>query len=75
MNEVKFSWLNADPDFSSSLWVSIETKLGRKLSPEENERIYRMGAMRKEWFFNCMETYTPVQVERLLATCHLSFGS
>lgn len=64
--------LNQDPPFDRPLWLSVESKLGRALTPEENERIYRMGAMRKEWFFGEVKVRDREGVERLVATCHLS---
>jgi hypothetical protein len=64
--------LNQDPPFNRSLWLSVESKLGRALTPEENERIYRMGAMRKEWFLGEVRSRDREGVERLVATSHLS---
>lgn len=40
------------PDFDNTVFISVEEKLGRKLSREENIRFFRRGGMFKEWFFN-----------------------
>lgn len=67
MNKPVYSRLN--PDFTQTVWPSIEAKLGRKLTAEENERfMYRGGGMFKEWFFNNLkECQTPEEGEDLLA--------
>jgi hypothetical protein len=65
-------WVHTDPPFDAQLWPSVESRLGRALTPEENERIHRMGAMRKECFFGEVWSRDREGVERLVATCHLS---
>lgn len=57
-----------DPDFTQTCWPTIENKLGRKMSPEENQKfMYRAGGMFKEWFFDRLnECVTTEQSEQLL---------
>jgi hypothetical protein len=58
-----------EPDYTQTVWPTLEEKLGRKMSEDENRRLmYRGGAMFKEWFFNSLEKCTtPEQAEDLLA--------
>lgn len=67
MTEPKYS--RSNPDFSQTIWPTIEAKTGRKLTADENERfMYRGGGMFKEWFFNALkDCNTPEQAEDLLA--------
>lgn len=44
-----------DPYFVSSIYPEVEKKLGRRLIPEENQRIYKLNSVRKEWFFDRMD--------------------
>ena len=63
------SYSRSNPDFSQTIWPTIEAKVGRKLTEEENRRfMYRGGGMFKEWFFNSLkECSTPEQAEDLFA--------
>lgn len=58
-----------EPDYTQTVWPTIEAKLGRKLSEEENKRfMYRGGGMFKEWFFNFLkECSTAAEAEDLFA--------
>lgn len=71
--EEELPWYKVPPDFNQSLWISIEDRINRKLTSEENKRIYYLSGMRKEWLFNLAKTYTPDQIEQLILTCHLSY--
>ena len=58
-----------EPDYTQTVWPTIEAKLGRKLTAEENYRfMYRGGGMFKEWFFNSLkECSTAEETEDLFA--------
>lgn len=58
-----------EPDYTQTVWPTIEAKLGRKMTADENKRfMYRGGGMFKEWFFNTLkECETSEQAEDLLA--------
>lgn len=55
-----------DPDFNQTLWMSVEEKLGRKLSPVENQGIYQRAGMFKEWFFSKLDSMTNEEVEGIV---------
>lgn len=58
-----------DPDFTQTCWPTIEAKLGRKMTAEENKDfLYRGGGQFKEWFFRELAVCsTSEQAESLLA--------
>jgi hypothetical protein len=58
-----------EPDYTQTVWPTIEAKLGRKMTAEENKKfMYRGGGMFKEWFFNTLKDCTTAeQAEDLLA--------
>lgn len=58
-----------DPDFTQTCWPTIEKKLGRKMTADENKRfMYNGGGMFKEFFFRELEECaTAEQAENLLA--------
>jgi hypothetical protein len=63
----------SEPDFNNTIYPTIEGKLGRKLSEEENKRFYWTSGMRKEWVFNKLaQCTTSEQAEQLFGSCHLS---
>lgn len=55
-----------NPDFTQTLWTNIEKKLGRKLSPVENQGIFQRAGMFKEWFFAKLESMPNEEVERIV---------
>lgn len=61
--------MNWEPDYTQTVWPTLEAKLGRKMTADENKRLmYRGGGMFKEWFFNSVrECTTPEETEDLLA--------
>ena len=56
-----------EPDFSQTLWANIEEKLGRKLSPVENQGIYQRAGMFKEWFFSNLASMSNEEVENIVS--------
>ena len=58
-----------EPDYTKTVWPTLEEKLGRKMTEDENRRLmYRGGGMFKEWFFNSVrKCTTPEEAEDLLA--------
>jgi hypothetical protein len=60
-------WSLREPDFTQPLWLNIEKKLGRPLTPEENKYIYYRSGMFKEWLFEEVDkASTPQEIENLL---------
>lgn len=55
-----------DPDFNQTMWENIEKKLGRKLSPVENQGVYQRSGMFKEWFFAELKTMSNEEVEHIV---------
>lgn len=51
------------PNFTQTIWLRIENKIGRKLSEEENKWLYYTSGMYKEWFFNSLDNWTIEEVE------------
>jgi hypothetical protein len=73
MNNNELPWHMREPDYSQSIWISVEERLGRKLSPEENERIFKTSGMRKEWFFNRLKQCANLEeAEDIVATMHMN---
>ena|SRR5579885_2217100 len=64
-------WHRREPDFTQTCWPTIEAKLGRKMTAEENKKfMYRGGGMFKEWFFDTLrKCNTSEEAEQLLASC------
>lgn len=52
-----------EPDWNQSIWLSIESKIGRKLTAEENIWYARTSGMYKEWFGNSMAKWTVEETE------------
>ena len=50
--EYKPGFTLSNPDFDDTLYPSLEEKLGRKLTREENIHLFRRSGMFKEWLFN-----------------------
>jgi hypothetical protein len=65
MSNEKFSLFN--PDFSQTLWTRVENKLGRKLSPVENQGIFQRAGMFKEWFFGKLDSMSNEEVESIVS--------
>lgn len=63
-----------DPDFTQSMYLLLEEKLGRKMTEEENRRFYfQCSGMRKEWFYNQLNKFSSIEeVEDLLSRIHLT---
>jgi len=57
-----------DPDFTKSLWLRVEEKLGRKLLPVENQGIYQTSGMFKEWFFSGLNSFPNEEVEEIISS-------
>ena len=53
----------SEPDFTKSLWVSIEGKIGRKLTFDENEWYYYTSGMYKEWVHNNLKNWSIEETE------------
>lgn len=67
MREYKPGFTLLSPDFDDTIYPSIEEKLNRKLSREENIYLFRRSGMFKEWLFdNLKECVSSEEAEELL---------
>ena len=61
-------WHQRIPDFTQPLWLRLEKKLGRHLTPKENEYIFYRSSMFKEWLFKAVDdAATAQEAEQILA--------
>lgn len=56
-----------EPDYTQTVWPSVEEKLGRKLLPVENRGLMYTSGMFKEWFFLNLDSFPIEEVERIVS--------